>query len=235
MDIYYRLSNVENDELHTVIGSRFSVHKLTVIFKPELPRVARDVFQYNFYISVRRDGDVKRIAVILTDLFEDVEYSQPVKAFKQAGYRPVTIGSEANRVVRGRHFGALVKIERPVREANVADFAALLIPGGISPHRFRTDADAVRFVRQFVKSGKPVFTGCRGPQLLISADILRGRKLTGRRSIVTDIRNAGGLFVDQPVVEDANLVSSRDPGNLPAFIEASLKKLGQSHSALDGK
>ncbi len=105
------------------------------------------------------------------------------------------------------------------------DFDALLIPGGYSPDKLRADEDAVRFVKDFVESGKPVFSICHAPQLLITAQVLKGRKVTGWKSIVQDIKNAGAIFLDQEVVEDGNLISSRSPQDIPAFIRAMLKKL----------
>lgn len=101
----------------------------------------------------------------------------------------------------------------------------MLIPGGYSPDKLRSHDEAVRFVKDFMSSGKPVFSICHGPQLLITADVLKGRKVTGWKSIIQDIKNAGAIFIDEEVVEDDNLVSSRSPGDLPAFIYASLEKL----------
>jgi protease I len=119
-----------------------------------------------------------------------------------------------------------VLIDQAVKDVSVADFDALLIPGGYSPDRLRADADAVRFAKEFVESGKPVFAICHAPQLLITAQVLQGRKITGWKSVIQDIKNAGAEFIDQEVVEDGNLISSRSPRDLPAFIRASLRKLG---------
>lgn len=169
---------------------------------------------------------MSKIAVIITDWFEDSEYNEPARAFVEAGHELELVGLEAGQVVRGKKEQTPLKIETSVKDASPADFDALLIPGGYSPDRLRVDDHAVRFVREFVASGKPVFAICHAPQLLITADVLRGRTLTGYTSIVQDIKNAGATFVDREVVEDGNLVSSRNPGDLPAFIAASLKKLG---------
>jgi protease I len=100
-----------------------------------------------------------------------------------------------------------------------------LIPGGYSPDRLRANENAVSLVRDFVKSTKPVFSICHAPQILITAQVLEGRKIIGWKSIVQDIKNAGAEFIDKEVVEDGSLISSRHPGDLPAFIKASLKKL----------
>ena len=166
------------------------------------------------------------IAVIITDLFEDSEYSRPAAAFKEAGHRLVHVGLKKGQTVKGIKKGTPVLVEQAVKDVSVKDFDALLIPGGYSPDRLRVDADAVRFTREFVESGKPVFAICHAPQLLITAQVLRGRRITGWKSVIQDIKNAGAEFIDQEVVEDGNLISSRSPRDLPAFIQASMKKLG---------
>jgi protease I len=168
---------------------------------------------------------MSKIAVIITDLFEDSEYTEPARAFAEAGHALVHVGIQAGQTVKGKKEQTPVKIDQAVKDVAVSDFDALLIPGGYSPDKLRVDAAAVRFAKEFVESGKPVFSICHAPQLLITADVLRGRKLTGYTSIVQDIKNAGAKFVDQEVVEDGNLVSSRNPGDLPAFIRASLARL----------
>jgi len=168
---------------------------------------------------------MSNIAVIITDMFEDSEYSEPARAFKKAGHTVVHIGLKAGQTVKGKKQGTPVKIDKAVKEVSVKEFDALLIPGGYSPDKLRIDEDAVRFTREFVESGKPVFAICHAPQLLITADVIRGRTITGWKSVIQDIKNAGAAFIDSEVVVDGNLVSSRSPGDLPAFIQASLKKL----------
>jgi len=168
---------------------------------------------------------VSTIAVIITDMFEDSEYSEPATAFKKAGHKLVHVGLKAGKTVKGKNQGTPVEIDKAVKDVLAEEFDALLIPGGYSPDKLRVDEDAVRFTKVFVESGKPVFAICHAPQLLITADTIRGRKITGWKSIVQDIKNAGAEFIDREVVEDGNLVSSRSPGDLPAFIEACLKKL----------
>ena len=168
---------------------------------------------------------MSKVAVIITNMFEDSEYTEPAKAFIDAGHQLVHVGLEAGQTVKGKKAGTQVKIDQSVAGVSVDDFDALLIPGGYSPDQLRADEEAVRFAGDFFKSGKPVFAICHGPQLLITADVLKGRKVTGWKSIVQDIKNAGADFVDQEVVEDGNLISSRHPGDLPAFIQASLKRL----------
>ncbi len=166
-----------------------------------------------------------RIAAIVTDMFEDSEYLEPVRAFREAGHEVVNVGLEEGAKVKGKREGAEISIVRSVRGTAIEEFDALLIPGGYSPDKLRVDETAVRFVGDFLRSGKPVFSICHGPQLLVTADVLRGRRLTGYKSIIQDIKNAGAEFVDDQVVEDGNLISSRNPGDLPAFIDAALNKL----------
>jgi protease I len=168
---------------------------------------------------------MSKIAVIIADLFEDSEYTEPVKTFKEKGHTIVHVGLKKGENVRGKKEGTEVRIDLSVNDVSVNDFDALLIPGGYSPDKLRAHDEPVRFVRDFVESGKPVFAICHAPQLLITADVLKGRKITGWKSIVQDIKNAGAQFIDQKVVEDGNLVSSRHPGDLPEFIAASLAKL----------
>jgi protease I len=170
---------------------------------------------------------MSKIAVIIENLFEDSEYTEPAKAFKDAGHELVHIGFKSGDTVKGKKKNTPVNIDKSIGDAAIDDFDALLIPGGYSPDKLRADDTAVTFVKEFFESGKPLFSICHGPQLLITADVLRGRKVTGWKSIVQDIKNAGADFLDQDVVEDGNLVSSRHPGDLPAFIKASLHLLAQ--------
>lgn len=168
---------------------------------------------------------MSHIAVIMDEWFEDSEYTEPAEAFKAAGHRLTVVGLEAGNTVRGKKENTPVVIDLAVGKARVDNFDALLIPGGYSPDKLRAHEAPVEFVKEFVNSGKPVFSICHGPQILITADVVKGRKMTGWKSIAQDIRNAGAEFLDQAVVVDGNLVSSRFPGDIPAFIEASLKML----------
>lgn len=170
----------------------------------------------------------KTIAVIIDDFFEDAEYIQPTDAFKKAGYTLVHIGLKKGKIVESKKQRTKVRIDEAVKDVSAGEFDALLIPGGYSPDKLRVDEDAVQFVKDFVESGKPVFSICHAPQLLITAQVLKGRRITGWKSIVQDIKNAGAVFLDQEVVEDGNLISSRSPQDLPVFIKASLQKLQTS-------
>jgi protease I len=165
------------------------------------------------------------IAAIIADMFEDSEYTEPARAFRKAGHTVVNVGLKKGKTVRGKKKGTAVTVERAVQDVSVDGFDALLIPGGYSPDIFRAHDDVVQFVKEFIDSGKPVFAICHAPQLLITAQILKGRRITGWKSIIQDIKNAGAEFVDEEVVEDGNLISSRSPADLPAFIKASLQRL----------
>jgi deglycase len=168
---------------------------------------------------------MSNIAVIIDDLFEDVEYIKPAASFKEAGHNLTLVGLKKGKTVRGEHQGTELKIEKAVEDVSVDEFDALFIPGGYSPDKLRAHDQAVKFVEEFVRSGKPIFAICHAPQLLITANVLEKRKITGYKSIIQDIKNAGAKYIDQEVVVDENIVSSRNPGDIPAFIKESLKKL----------
>jgi protease I len=167
---------------------------------------------------------MKKIAALIADMFEDVEFNRPAEAFISAGHMVVAVGLKKGEVVTGKK-GMKVTVDAAAGDVHATDFDALFIPGGYSPDRLRAHPEPVAFVREFVLSGKPVLGICHAAQLLITAQVIRGRRITGYVSIVQDIRNAGAEFVDKPVVEDENLLFSRDPRDIPAFIAASLKKL----------
>lgn len=165
-----------------------------------------------------------KIGVMIDKMFEDVEYTQPVKAFKEAGHELTILGIH-KKEVKGKQGIATVQIEEKLSESDYNQFDAILIPGGCSPDNLRGEVEAVEFIRDFYKTGKPIFAICHAPQLLITAQLIEGKKITGWKSIVQDIKNAGGQYIDQEVVEDGNLISSRQPSDIPAFISACLKKL----------
>jgi protease I len=176
--------------------------------------------------SAKGGFPMSKIAVIVTDYFEDSEYTKPVAAFKEAGHEIVNVGLQAGTTVKGKKENTPVRIDKAVTDVSQNDFDALLIPGGFSPDILRGNEAPVKFVKDFTQSGKPVFAICHAAQLLITADIIRGRKVTGYKSIVQDIKNAGADYQDEEVVVDGNLVSSRQPDDIPAFIRESMKMLG---------
>lgn len=175
----------------------------------------------------------KRIAALIGDGFEESELMEPRRALEEAGAVVTIVGIDEKalqkiRGKRGLDEGASVKAEELVADVTGEDFDALLIPGGSSPDHIRMNKEVQRFVREFDATKKPIFVICHGPQVLISAQIVRGRQLTGVNAISDDIRNAGGLYRDQPVVQDSNWISSRTPSDLPQFNRAILEKLAQA-------
>lgn len=169
---------------------------------------------------------VQPIAVLVTDGFEDSEYTEPVEALKAAGYSIVNIDIEKDKAVYGKKRQTPVRIDAAVRDVQPQDFTALLIPGGHAPDALRGDAGVQEFVRAFDATGRPIFTICHGPHVLVSAEVVRGRKITCVSNIAIDLQNAGAEYVDATVVIDGNrLVSSRTPKDLPQFIDAVLDVL----------
>jgi protease I len=167
---------------------------------------------------------MSRIGVLIDNMFEDSEYKKPATAFKKAKHELVHIGVKKG-IVKGENTGMKVKVEKAVREMVAGDFDALFIPGGYSPDRLRSHDEVITFMKEFAATGKPIFFICHGAQLLITAGLLKGRRVTGWKSLVQDIKNAGAEYLDQEVVVDGNFISSRYPADLPAFIKASLNKL----------
>ena len=162
----------------------------------------------------------KRIAFLATDMVEQVELTEPWKAVEQAGGTPELVSLEAGEIQGFNHYDKAdrFEVERVVAEASADDYDGLVLPGGVgNPDALRMNEEAVSFVRSFVQSGKPVAVICHGPWTLVEADVVRDRELTSFPSVRTDIRNAGGNWVDEQVVVDDNLISSRNPGDLPAF------------------
>ncbi|HEX6312139.1 MAG TPA: type 1 glutamine amidotransferase domain-containing protein [Acidimicrobiia bacterium] len=151
---------------------------------------------------------------------EQVELTEPWRAVEQAGGTPRLLAPAADPVQAFHHLDKADRFEphETVGKANAAAFDGLVLPGGVAnPDQLRTDDEAVRFVRSFFENGKPVAVICHGPWTLIEADVVRGRTLTSWPSLQTDIRNAGGTWVDREVVDDEGLISSRRPADLPAF------------------
>ena len=162
----------------------------------------------------------KKIAFLLTDGVEQVEYLEPRKAVENAGAEADLVSLEAGKVQGFNHLdkGDTLEVDVAVADASVDDYDGLVLPGGVAnPDVLRTNPDAVRFARSFFEAGKPVGVICHGPWTLVEADVVRGRTITSWPSLATDIRNAGGNWVDQEVVTDQGLVTSRKPDDLPAF------------------
>jgi protease I len=166
----------------------------------------------------------RRVAVLVEEEFDDLELTGPVDALRQAGAEVVIVGPIAGAEYHGTR-GAVVKADMAAGRARMKDFDALVIPGGHAPDRMRLRHPMVDLARDAMAMHKPVAAICHGPQLLISANTLRGRTLTCWPSIAIDVKNAGGLYHDRPVLEDGNLITSRKPDDVPAFCEALVRAL----------
>src|SRR6478752_1413476 len=162
----------------------------------------------------------KTIAFLAAEGVEQVELTEPWKAVEQAGGTPELVSVADGEVQAFNHLdkGDTFKVDKTVAEVTAADYDGLVLPGGVAnPDFLRTDDDAVGFVRAFFEQAKPVGVICHGPWTLVEADVLKGRTITSWPSLKRDIRNAGGNWVDEEVVVDEGLVSSRNPDDLPAF------------------
>jgi protease I len=160
------------------------------------------------------------IAFLATDGVEQVELTEPWRAVEHAGGNPVLVSPKDDEIQGVNHMdkGDTFPVDQPVGSANPEIFDGLVLPGGVAnPDRLRTDRDAVAFVRSFFDQGKPVAAICHGPWTLVEADVVKGRTLTSWPSLQTDIRNAGGTWVDEEVRVDGDLITSRKPADLPAF------------------
>jgi protease I len=162
----------------------------------------------------------KKIAIIAADMVERVELEEPRKALEQAGAKTELLSIKPGEIDTFDHFDkhGPAKVDRLVEEADASEYDALMIPGGVgNPDQLRGDENVVSFVREFFESGKPVAAICHAPWTLVEAGVLRGRTITSWPSLQTDVRNAGGTWVDEQVVVDAGLVTSRKPDDLEAF------------------
>ncbi|GIF03882.1 type 1 glutamine amidotransferase domain-containing protein [Actinoplanes siamensis] len=170
----------------------------------------------------------KRIAFLATDGVEEVEYTEPRKAVENAGGTAELISIKDGEIQALNHLdkAGTYAVDKLVKDAHVASYDALVLPGGVAnPDFLRTDPTAVRFVRDFVASGKPVAAICHGPWTLVEAGAVKGRTLTSWPSLRTDVTNAGGTWVDEQVHVDGTLVTSRKPDDLPAFCEQLLAQV----------
>jgi len=165
-----------------------------------------------------------RVAILVEDLFEDVELTSPRDALSAAGAKVTLVGPMAGKAYTGKH-GAVVTADLAAGSARVEDFDAVVIPGGYAPDKMRLRHAMVDLVRESMAAGKPVAAICHGPSVLINANVLKAKTLTCWPSIAVDVKNAGGRYVDRPVVEDGNLITSRKVDDLPAFNDAIIRQL----------
>ncbi len=172
----------------------------------------------------------KRVAILVTKGFEEIELTNPRKALDEAGAQTVLISPERDKVRSwtDKNWGSDHQVDMHLSEATADDFDALLLPGGVmNPDKLRMEEDAVELVRDFFEQEKPVASICHGPWLLVEADVVNGRRVTSYPSLQTDLRNAGADWVDEEVVVDRGLVTSRNPSDLPAFNRKMLEEFAE--------
>jgi protease I len=170
----------------------------------------------------------KKVAFLATHGVEQVELTEPWKSVEQEGGKPELLSLESGEIQGFEHLdkGDTFKVDKPVADADQSDYDGLVLPGGVAnPDFLRADEKAVRFVRSFFEAGKPVAAICHGSWTLVEADVVKGRTLTSWPSVKTDIRNAGGTWVDEEVHVDSGLVTSRKPDDLPAFCDKLVEEI----------
>ncbi|HUT68854.1 MAG TPA: type 1 glutamine amidotransferase domain-containing protein [Dehalococcoidales bacterium] len=161
--------------------------------------------------------DGKKIAILAEDDFEDSELIEPLRSMKNAGARVVVVGSGSRDTYRGKRGNATIRVDTDADKVNAEDFDAVIVPGGGAPDKMRLHPSMVELVKKAHEHGKVIAAICHGPQLLISAGIVRGRRMTSWPSVAVDLQNAGAEWVDAPVVLDGNIITSRKPADLPRF------------------
>jgi protease I len=176
----------------------------------------------------------KKVAIVAADMVEQVELVEPRKALEDAGAETHLVSLEPGEIQGFNHFDPAdkLKVDRAIGDVDASDYDALLIPGGVgNPDQLRGDEKVVAFVREFFEAGKPVASICHGPWVLVEAGVAKGRKLTSWPTLQTDIRNAGGNWVDQEVVVDQGLVTSRKPDDIPAFNAKMIEEFAEGEHA----
>lgn len=166
-----------------------------------------------------------RIAMLVGDGYQDAEFQVPYDRLLQAGHQVTILGRRAGEILHGKRRQSEIRVELAAGEAAPEAYDALVIPGGLGPDKLRRDPGSVAFTRHFHDSRKPLAAICHGPLLLIEAEVARGHALTSWPSIRADLVNAGARWLDQAVVTDGNLITSRRPGDLDAFCAALLEQL----------
>jgi protease I len=167
---------------------------------------------------------MKKVLIMVDDGVEDIEFSYPYYRFQEAGYDVEVVASKGKETYMGKH-GVPFRSDLSPEEVDVDQYEAVIIPGGRAPDRMRMNKGLVKIVKDADETGKVIAAVCHGPQMLIEADVLDGRKATCWKSVATDLKNAGADFVDAPAVIDGNLVTSRFPPDLPKFCQEAIKLL----------
>ena len=166
-----------------------------------------------------------KVAMLVGPEFEDSEFRVPYDRLREARHEVTVLGVTAGELIKGKKGKESARIEGAIKDRKPQEFDALVIPGGHSPDHLRIERDVVSFVREFANSGKPVAAVCHGPQLLIEADLVKGKTMTSWPSVRKDLENAGARWVDKEVVQDGQFITSRKPDDLEAFSKAVLSAL----------
>ncbi|WP_373534977.1 DJ-1/PfpI/YhbO family deglycase/protease [Microcoleus sp.] len=183
-------------------------------------------------MTIDNGTNTKRVAILIENGVEDSEFLVPYNALKQAGFEVVVLGSRTNEKYAGKNGKVSQQADGTTTESVAEEFDAVIIPGGMAPDTMRTNPNTVGFVKEAFEQGKIVAAVCHGPQLLIEADLLKGKNATGFLAIKTDMINAGANYINEPLVVDGNLITSRQPGDLAIFATAILARLGYGGKAV---
>jgi protease I len=175
----------------------------------------------------------KKVAILATDGFEQVELTEPRKALEEAGAITEVISPNGGEIKgwKFKEWGDTIEVNKTLQQANPQDYDALLLPGGvINPDHLRMQPAAVEFVRKFVETGRIVAAICHGPWMLVEADVVRGKSLTSWPSLQTDLKNAGAKWVDKEVCTDGQFITSRKPDDIPAFNRMIIETMGRRNN-----
>ena len=167
----------------------------------------------------------KRIAILAEEDFEDSELTEPLRAMKDAGASVLIVGSGSKKGYKGKRGSAKVTVDTTADKVEASQFDAIIVPGGYAPDKMRLHQPMVDLVRKAHAEGKIIAAICHGPQLLISADIVKGRRVTSWPSVAVDLKNAGAIWVNEPMVSDGNIITARKPADLPKFNKAIIEAL----------
>jgi protease I len=172
----------------------------------------------------------RKVAILTEEGFEEAELTKPMAALEEAGAKVHVISSKSGKIKSWdeKDWGKKIEVDKTIADAHAESYDALVLPGGvINPDKLRLNKEAVAFVKAFMESGKPVAAICHGPQTLIETGLLKGRRMTSFPSLKTDLENAGATWVDEEVVQDGNLITSRKPADIPAFNKKLIESLMQ--------
>jgi protease I len=167
----------------------------------------------------------KKMAMLIEQDFEDIEVTEPLRIFREAGIQVTVVGNNLQATYIGKKKEANIQADTTPDRINIQDFDVIYIPGGYAPDKMRLHQPMIDLVKKFADAGKLIATLCHGPQLLISAGLVKGKKMTSWPSVAIDLRNAGATYIDEPVVKDGRLITSRKPDDIPQFTRAVIEAL----------